>query len=393
MLPPLALLAFHAELSTVLLGTLLFIAISVPLTVRGTGPLWLFAFPTMQERVLALQLFTVAALSIVLPITVLQTQRNALLALLADGHRRFRQLAEHSEEVVVQLSADGLCQYVSPRATTVLGYEPEMLLGSRILDFVHDDDCYQLESAITWASTASAEESVQYRLRRPDSTYMWVRSFVAAMPTGVPEERTALAFTVRDIDAYVLSEQRRSAEEQKLKDLAFIDSLTGLRNRRYLDSKVNELLQSSSTGADARHVAVLFADVDYFKSYNDRYGHQAGDECLKKVAKCVEATIRSADILARYGGEEFVVVLDDCGYEQAVLTAERIRASVEALALTHDGSPLGAVTLSIGVAQSAVGQTTTAVDLFETADSALYAAKRLGRNRVGDVHRMNSSPF
>ena len=265
MLPPLALLAFHAELSTVLLGTLLFIAISVPLTVRGTGPLWLFPFPTMQERVLALHFFTVAALSIVLPITVLQTQRNALLALLADGHRRFRQLAEHSEEVVMQLSPDGLFQYVSPRAKAVLGYVPEMLLGKKISDLVHKDDCHKLNSAITWASTAYSEESVQYRLRRADNAYIWVRSFISAMPAGVADERAALAFTVMDIDTYVLSEQQRSSEEKKLRDLAFIDSLTGLRNRRYLDSKVNELLQSPSTGADVRHVAVLFADVDYFK--------------------------------------------------------------------------------------------------------------------------------
>ncbi|OUL75673.1 sensor domain-containing diguanylate cyclase [Paraburkholderia hospita] len=390
MLPPLALLAFHAELSTVLLGTLLFIVISVPLTVRGTGPLWLFAFPTMQERVLALQVFTVAALSIVLPITVLQTQRNALLALLADGHRRFRQLAEHSEEVVVQLSADGLFQYVSPRATTVLGYEPDMLLGRNILDLVHADDCHQLNSAITWASTAYAEESVQYRVRRADNTYIWVRSFVAAMPAGVPDERAALAFTVMNIDAYVLSEQRRSAEEQKLRDLAFIDSLTGLRNRRYLDSKVNELSQSPSAGVDVRHVAVLFADIDYFKSYNDRYGHQAGDECLRKVGKRIEGTMREADVLARYGGEEFVILLDGCQYAEAVDAAERIRVNIEGLAIAHEGSPLGVVTLSIGVAHANVGMTTSPSQLLEVADSALYEAKRLGRNRVCHKHSVNS---
>ncbi|CAB3739080.1 sensor domain-containing diguanylate cyclase [Paraburkholderia rhynchosiae] len=385
MLPPLALLAFHAELSTVLLGTLLFIAISVPLTVQGTGPLWLFPFPSMQDRVLALQLFTVAALLTVLPITVLQTQRNALLALLADRHRRFRQLAEHSEEVVVQLSAEGLFQYVSPRATSVLGYPPEILLGRQILGFVHEDDRHQLKSTIAEASASSAAESVQYRLRRADNTYIWVRSFLARMPAGVPEEEAALAFTVRDIHTYVLSEQQRSAEEQRLKDLAFVDSLTGLRNRRFLDNKVNELLQSLSVDADVRHIAVLFADVDYFKTYNDRYGHQAGDECLRKVGKCIEATIRDADTLARYGGEEFVVVLDDCQYEESVDTAERIRAAVETMALEHDGSPLGVVTLSIGVAMSALGQPANTTDLFEKADLALYKAKRLGRNRVGQV--------
>jgi len=386
-LPPLALLAFHAELSTVLLGTLLFIVIAVPLTVHGAGPLWLFAFPAMQERVLALQFFTVAALFIVLPITVLQTQRNALLALLADGHRRFRQLAEHSEEVVMQLSADGLFQYVSPRAKTVLGYPPEMMLGKKISELVHEDDRAKLDSAITWTSTTHADESVQYRLRRADKTYIWARSYIAAMPAGVSDERAALAFTVLDIDTYVLSEQRRSAEEQKLRDLAFLDSLTGLRNRRYLDSKINELLKPPSAGADVRRVAVLFADVDYFKSYNDGYGHQAGDACLRKVGKCIEATIRSADILARYGGEEFVVLLDDCGYAEALLAAERIRASVEASGITHEGSPFGVVTLSIGVAQSKVGQATNAADLFEIADSALYEAKRLGRNRVGEMQR------
>ncbi|MFM0696882.1 diguanylate cyclase [Paraburkholderia graminis] len=384
-LPPLALLAFHAELSTVLLGTLLFITIAVPLTVHGTGPLWLFPFPTMQDRVLALQLFTIAALSIVLPVTVLQTQRTALIALLAASERRFRQLAEHSEEVVVQLSAEGLFQYVSPRAKSVLGYDPETLLARKIVDLVHEDDCQKLKSTITWASTTSAEASVQYRLRRADNSYVWVRSFVAAMPASVSDNPATLAFTVRDIDTYVLSEQRRSAEEQRLKDLAFVDSLTGLRNRRYLDSKLNDLLQSVSVGANVRNVAVLFADVDYFKAYNDRYGHQAGDECLRKVGRCIEAAIRNGDILARYGGEEFVVLLDYCGYAESVDTAERIRAAVEEMALAHDGSPLGIVTLSIGVAQTALGQPVNSIDLFEKADSALYTAKRLGRNRVGEV--------
>ncbi|HTH61929.1 MAG TPA: diguanylate cyclase [Paraburkholderia sp.] len=384
MLPPLALLAFHAELSTVLLGTLIFIAISVPLTVHGSGPLWRVPHALMQERVLQLQLFAVAALSIVLPITVLQTQREALLTLLADGHRRFRQLAERAEEVTAQLSGDGLFLYVSPRATSVIGYEPAMLLGKTVVDFAHEDDAPQLASAIARASAAAAEASVQYRFRCADGHYIWVRSFMAAMTAGGRDERVSLAFTVRDIDTYVLEEQRRSAEEQKLKDLAFVDSLTGLNNRRYLDNKLEELLQSASVSTDVRRVAILFADVDYFKSYNDLYGHQAGDECLKTVGKCIETAIRSADLLARYGGEEFVVVLDDCGYEEALHTAERVRAAVEALALANDGSPLGAVTLSIGVAQSLVSveHVGTSSDLFRMADSALYTAKRLGRNRV-----------
>ncbi|MCC8395333.1 diguanylate cyclase [Paraburkholderia sp. MMS20-SJTR3] len=392
MLPPLALLAFHAELSTVLLGILLFICIAVPLTIHGTGPLWLSPFATMQDRVLALQLFTVAALSIVLPITVLQTQRNALLSALLDGQRRFRNLAERSEEVVMELSADGRFQYVSPRANAVLGYEPELLVGTSVLGLAHQDDRRELQRLLVHAGSMSAEQSVQYRVRRADGTHIWVRSFIAAMPSGVPGERAALAFTMRDIDVLVVAEQKRLADEQHLRDIAFVDSLTGLHNRRYLDDKVRELLRAPARGASPRPVAILFADVDYFKNYNDEYGHQAGDECLKIVGQCIATTIRSGDSLARYGGEEFVVLLEDCDPAEAVATAELIRGAVEALGLEHLGSPLGVVTLSIGVAQAQICRAVDAAQLFELADSGLYAAKRLGKNRVGRVQDGAGAP-
>jgi diguanylate cyclase (GGDEF)-like protein/PAS domain S-box-containing protein len=390
MLPPLALLAFQAELSTVLLGTLLFIGISVPLTVHGTGPLWQFAFHSMQERVLALQLFAVAALSIVLPITILQAQRNGLVALLTDGHRRFRQLAEHSEEVVVQLAPDGEFQYVSPRVTQTLGYEPQELLGTRISNMVHEDDRHCVKLAMTAASTEHTEESVQYRLRRKDHSFIWVRSFIAAMPVGPSDDCAAMAFTVRDINSYVLSEQHRNAEEEKLKQLAYIDSLTGLRNRRYFDVRFAAYLQVVPESASVRQIAVLFIDVDYFKKYNDMYGHQAGDECLRVVARRIDKTIREADVLARYGGEEFVALLDGCPHSVAVDVAERIRANVAALATAHGASPLGVVTLSIGVAHTTQQETNDARQLLNAADAALYEATRLGRNRV--CHRYNVQP-
>jgi diguanylate cyclase (GGDEF)-like protein/PAS domain S-box-containing protein len=390
-LPPLAFLAFQAELSTVLLGTLLFIGIAVPLTVRGTGPLWLDSFHTMQERVLALQLFAVAALSIVLPITILQAQRNGFLALLADGHRRFRHLAEHSDEVIVQLSPDGEFQYVSPRVLPVLGYEPQELVGTLISTMVHDDDWQRVKLAMTAASTGHTEQSVQYRLRLNDSSFIWVRSFIAAMPSGPSDDYAAIAFTVRDINSYVLSEQRRIAEEERLKQLAYIDSLTGLKNRRYFDAKFTDYFQVAPGITSVRQVAVLFVDVDYFKKYNDMYGHQAGDECLSAVARRIDATIREADVLARYGGEEFVVLLDGCPYSVAVAAAERIRANVEALAMAHEASPLGVVTLSIGVAHSTERETNDAHQILVQADIALYEAKRLGRNRVCHRHSVHVS--
>lgn len=382
MLPPLALLAFRAELPTVLLGTLIFITISVPLTIRGTGPLWLFPFATMQDRILALQLFTVAALSIVLPIAVLQTQRNALLSALADGQRRFRNLAERSEEVLMELSADGTFQYVSPRARVVLGYEPHMMRGRQLVDLVHPDDQGILIAVLAKTWSIGMEDSTQYRFRRADNTYIWVRSFVSAMPSGIPGDPMALAFTVRDVDNVVVAERNRLREEQKLRDMAFVDSLTGLRNRRYLDSWIEQRLHSQNRHASAEAVAILFADVDYFKNFNDEYGHNAGDRCLKTVGQCIAACLRKDSLVARYGGEEFVILLPNCGPIEALASAERVRAAVESLHLTHRKSPLEVVTLSMGVAQGKMRRPSDVAELFERADSALYRAKRMGRNRV-----------
>ncbi|MFM0377820.1 diguanylate cyclase [Paraburkholderia strydomiana] len=382
MLPPLALLAFYAELSTVLVGTLLFICISVPLTIHGTGPLWLFPFPSMQDRILALQLFTVAALSIVLPITVLQTERNALLSAVTEGQRRFRNLAERSEEVLMELSGEGAFQYVSPRARAVLGYEPEMLRGTLLLGLVHQNDQNELQTVLRRAAATTDEQSAQYRLRRADGAFIWVRSFVVAMPSTTPGVRPALAFTVRDVDSHVVAEHRRMSDEKRLMDMAFVDGLTGLHNRRYLDRYVEQLLSSRLDTVHGQPVTVIFADIDYFKNFNDSYGHQTGDDCLREVGQCIRSTLRSSDTLARYGGEEFVVVLENCGQEEASQIAEFIRVAVESLTLDHGGSPLGHVTLSIGVAHGDIGSKADLDGLFVSADSALYVAKRAGRNRV-----------
>jgi diguanylate cyclase (GGDEF)-like protein/PAS domain S-box-containing protein len=381
-LPPLALLAFHAELSTVLLGILLFISIAVPLTVRGMGPLWLTPFTDMQQRILALQVFTIAALSVALPITVMQVQRNRLVGLVIDGHRRFRQLAEHSDEVIIQLASSGEFQYLSPRVRHILGYEPRELVGCQLERMVHEDDWWRVRQAMTAATTEHMEESVEYRLRRRDRSFIWVRSFIAAMPAEPTDAYAAMAFTVRDINAQVLSEYRRSAEEEQLKQLAYVDSLTGLGNRRYFDAEFKSYFQPAPGTAAVPELAVLFIDVDFFKKYNDIYGHPAGDECLKTVGNNVKRAIREADLLARYGGEEFVVALSGCSYTEAVEAAERIRANIEGLAVAHEGSPLGALTLSRGVAHTSDAGTVNPGELLELADSALYDAKRLGRNQV-----------
>jgi len=163
---------------------------------------------------------------------------------------------------------------------------------------------------------------------------------------------------------------------------AVIDVLTGIANRRaFLERMPLEFRRSLREG---KPLALILADIDRFKLYNDTYGHAAGDICLKAVAKVVRETIkRPGDFCARYGGEEFVVLLPDTGQEAAVNVAENIRANVERLRLPHERAvPDGFVTISMGVAVLTDEAGVTSETLLQQADKALYAAKDSGRNRV-----------
>ena len=175
--------------------------------------------------------------------------------------------------------------------------------------------------------------------------------------------------------------QRRLRAEEKLLLLARTDGLTGLNNRRTLD----EILEHE--WARARRVrsvfSLLFIDIDRFKSYNDTYGHQSGDNALAIVAQLIEASIRRpGDSAARYGGEEFVVVLPDTSLEGAAVIAEKIRAGISAQAVENSGSEYGHVTVSIGVAASAPERGTDVAGILNAADEALHQAKSTGRNKV-----------
>ncbi len=181
-------------------------------------------------------------------------------------------------------------------------------------------------------------------------------------------------------------------EKHIIEELAQHDGLTGTKNRRVFDEHLSRLWQHAIQDGSA--IAILLVDIDHFKAYNDRYGHQAGDQTLRRVAQTIQkSVVRPLDVLARYGGEEFVAVFFDVDGERVRDTAERVRRAVESLGIEHRGSktcPL--VTISLGLA---VVDPTTERDprgALQLADQALYQAKVKGRNRVefmDDVeHRM-----
>jgi diguanylate cyclase (GGDEF)-like protein len=185
----------------------------------------------------------------------------------------------------------------------------------------------------------------------------------------------AVVETLRDIT------QQKEAQ-MALQRLATKDGLTGIANRRCFDEAL--AAEWHRAQRDQTSLSLILIDVDHFKRYNDTYGHQKGDDCLKSVARAMEEKIfRPADLVARYGGEEFVILMPNTDVTGARLVAERIVQHVYALAIPHEASDLGeTVSISAGVAASVPTPNLGADRLLAAADAALYAAKHAGRNRM-----------
>lgn len=181
-----------------------------------------------------------------------------------------------------------------------------------------------------------------------------------------------------------LLEARNELEliNETLARLANQDGLTGLANRRHFDQSLSA--EFSRAQREDSALGLVLLDVDFFKQYNDIYGHVAGDECLRKIGKVVAYSMRRpGDLAARYGGEEMVVLLPGTDLAGALAVAEGVRQAVQSLGIAHSGNPLGVVTVSIGVASlTPVHLKNEAVELVELADKALYKAKDAGRNQV-----------
>jgi diguanylate cyclase (GGDEF)-like protein len=195
-------------------------------------------------------------------------------------------------------------------------------------------------------------------------------------------EFAPLAAALDDMAAKLAArEEELQIANQHLEELASLDGLSGLANRRGFDRALERAWQVASERGQP--IALMMVDIDHFKLFNDRYGHVAGDTCLRAVGETLSlVTLEEALLVARYGGEEFALLLPGLDVEHATALADEARKAVEDLLINHSESPCGHVTVSIGVEAMVPEKFQTAADLVEAADHALYDAKRRGRNNV-----------
>jgi diguanylate cyclase (GGDEF)-like protein/PAS domain S-box-containing protein len=294
---------------------------------------------------------------------LLATEEQGLRA----SEERFRALVQHAADVILVLEPDGTVRHVSPAVQTVLGYEPDRLVGTRGWALVHEGDAQSAQVFHAELLEQRGSRSVELRWQHRDGSWRWleVKGTNLLHQPGV----RGIVLNARDIS-------RHKSLEAQLVQRALHDQLTGLPNRMLFMDRLEQALERSARRG--KFAAVLFLDLDRFKLVNDNLGHDHGDQLLVQVADRLRGCLRRVDTIARIGGDEFTVLLEDVGLSaDAALVAERIiEAFRGSFRIENQEIFVGA---SIGIALGGRDQGTTAQGLLRNADIAMYRAKANGR--------------
>jgi diguanylate cyclase (GGDEF)-like protein/PAS domain S-box-containing protein len=302
---------------------------------------------------------------------------------------------EHSSDVIVLTDLNGRRLYVSPAVRDVIGFEPEHFVSMTWRDYVVEEDQLLVGSQLEEARHTRSSRRLVFRAQHATGRRIWLeanmryfrdRAFVlmrSERSKGRASEQQGeegFVVSLRDISARREVELALEQANAELASLVRKDSLTGLANRRHFDEVLRESWARALAGGWP--IAVLMIDVDHFKQFNDCYGHQRGDVCLREVAAAIaEGLFHPDDLVARYGGEEFAVILPRTSTDNAARVAERIRQTVLERRRPHIAAPLGIVTVSVGIAAAFPVSNGDPEAVVKAADEALYTSKAEGRNR------------
>lgn len=326
------------------------------------------------------------------------TERKKFEARIMESEEKYRSILNASPDDITITDLEGRILMISPAANKMFGYESDFngFIGMQLLDLIIPEDVERAKFNIRQMYLKDSRRPNEYRAMRQDKSVfdVEINSEFIYNENGIPDK---MVFIIRDISERKLNEMQIQKLVQQLeieKNTAQLnsntDSLTGLANRRHFDEVfITEFFRLRRSESE---LSLIMLDIDYFKKYNDNYGHLSGDNCLRKIATTLKTIIgRATDVVARFGGEEFIVILPDTDENGAKILGERIRKDIEDLAIPHKASDISKyVTVSIGIVTVYPSESVSPEQVLKLVDEALYCAKKGGRNRC--YYSSNSEP-
>ncbi len=319
-------------------------------------------------------------------------ERIMMTDVLHENEQQFRALVTSIPGAVYRfrIDSDWTTEFVSDVIEEITAYPASKFRWNPVKtyrDIIHPDDKKEVERAITNGMDPMQSYDIEYRIYDANSRIRWIHETWQAV-YGSEGEPLWLDGTIFDESKRKFAEEELQKANKELQRLASVDGLTQIANRRHFDTSLEKEWRRMIR--EKNILSLILCDIDFFKYYNDNYGHQEGDRCLQRVAQAIDSALkRPGDMVARYGGEEFVAILPNTDSKGAEVISERIREEILKLRIPHAHSGTAPhVTLSLGVSTALPNHGSRPETLIESADKALYEAKEQGRNRTV-VHKNN----
>ena len=276
--------------------------------------------------------------------------------------------------------------YIGPQIEPLLGWTQQSWISANDwAERIHEEDRERVVNFCIAQSQSGIDHEADYRALTADGRYVWIRDVVHVQRNAAGETEALIGFMF-DISERKKTEEQLLALQKQLEEYSYKDCLTGISNRRMFDSILE--IEWGNAQRTRRPLSLILLDIDFFKQFNDHYGHIRGDDCLKRIGRALEgAAARPRDCVARFGGEEFVLVLPETDAESAKKIAERCRKLVRKEQIAHEQSNVAQlVTVSLGVGTIIPEADDTSLAFIEAVDRLLYQAKQQGRDRLLHGH-------